>query len=372
MKIKIILISILSFLYIVANSQNIEVLENPLFNGPEGIIFDEETNQYYVGNATDGKLLIIDSLHNVSIFKDSIGANMIMSFEILGDSLFISTNYPRTLTCINKLTGDSIYQVNLDTMASSCSQMAYDSTRGYIYIVDQTGGIIKADANEGICEPFVTTGLSQGSQSIEIDKENNRLVLFCWSDSRVKYIDLNDSSNITFGPSTGSMKYSATVIDNQGFIYASSWSGNKVKKMHIDSLDNASTFCSDSLYQPVGITLNKQKEIVAVCNYGANNITFIPFSDTSTLNTETGYIHKNSEFGVYYNNMDKTLNISNVENTFSYLKIIDLVGRIIWEVNNIAISEESKFKTPELQTGIYIYQLADRFANVASGKFYVK
>ncbi len=96
-----------------AISQQISVLSDPLFNNPEGIIYDEETNQYFVGNANDGKLLIIDSLNNVSIFKETVGADMIMAFEIVGDSLLISTNYPRSLTCINKNTGDSIFLANI-------------------------------------------------------------------------------------------------------------------------------------------------------------------------------------------------------------------------------------------------------------------
>ena len=105
MKKRILLYIAVAFIFSnIAMSQQISVLSDPLFNGPEGIIYDEEKNQYFVGNADDGKLLIIDSLNNVTLFKENIGADVIMSFEIIGDSLLISTNGPPTLTCINKNT----------------------------------------------------------------------------------------------------------------------------------------------------------------------------------------------------------------------------------------------------------------------------
>jgi DNA-binding beta-propeller fold protein YncE len=264
-----------------AISQQTNVLSDPLFNGPEGIIYDEDENQYIVGNANDGKLLIIDNNNNVSVFKENIGANAIMAFEIIGDSLLISTNEPRTLTCINKNTGDPIYQLIIDSISNACSQLAYDDRFGYLYLVDQYGAVLKADVKNAFCNIF-TESLSQGTQAIEIDTIENRLIVFSWPTSLVKFININDSTDITNGPATGITKCTSTTMDNAGYIYVSSWSGHKVMKMHIDSLNNPEIFCNDSLYQPVGITYNANDRKFAVCNFGNNTITFIQENDTIT------------------------------------------------------------------------------------------
>ncbi|MBI9037138.1 MAG: linear amide C-N hydrolase [Bacteroidales bacterium] len=285
MKTKIIFF--LAVVFIVSNtvvSQQVSVLSDPLFNGPEGIIYDEENNQYIVGNANDGKLLIIDNFNNVSIFKENIGANVIMAFEIIGDSLLISTNEPRTLTCIDKNTGEPIYQLFIDTISNACSQMAYDDRTGFLYIVDQYGAILKADVKNASCNIF-TTSLSQGTQAIEIDTVENRLIIFSWPTSIIKYVNINDSTDITNGPATGITKCTSSTLDNNGYIYVSSWSGHKVMKMHIDSLDNAENFCNDSLFQPVGITYNPVDEKFAVCNFGNNTITFIQSETLATINS---------------------------------------------------------------------------------------
>lgn len=277
----------IAVVFIVSNtavSQQVSVLNDPLFNGPEGIIYDEENNQYIVGNANDGKLLIIDNFNNVSVFKENIGANVIMAFEIIGDSLLISTNEPRTLTCIDKNTGEPIYQLFIDTISNACSQLAYDDRTGFLYIVDQYGAILKADVKNASCNIF-TTRLSQGTQAIEIDTVENRLIIFSWPTSIIKYVNINDSTDVTNGPATGITKCTSSTIDNNGYIYVSSWSGHKVMKMHIDSLDNAENFCNDSLYQPVGITYNPVDEKFAVCNFGNNTITFIQSETLATINS---------------------------------------------------------------------------------------
>ncbi len=353
-----------------AISQQISVLSNPLFNGPEGIIYDEEENQYFVGNANDGKLLIIDSFNSVSIFKENIGANVIMAFEIIGDSLLISTNEPRTLTCINKNTGDSIYQLILDTIADACSQMAYDDRTGYLYIVDQYGAILKADVKNAYCNVFATINLSQGTQAIELDSIENRLIVFSWPTSVVKYININDSTDVTNGPATGTTKCTSSTMDDDRYIYVSSWSGHKVMKMHIDSLDNAEIFCNDSLCQPVGITYNPVDNKFAVCNYGNNTITFIQVTDTIT-NVESQIKESLNDMKIIYNpslNEIKVVFDACLQKEYQ-LSIIDIMGRnLVNKTIEIAGTgkNSTQLSTAGLLKGTYIIQLrtADKIIGV--------
>jgi len=353
-----------------AISQQISVLSDPLFNGPEGIIYDDEKNQYFVGNANDGKLLIIDSLNNVTLFKENVGANVLMCFEIVGDSLLISTNDPPTLTCINKNTGYPIYQLNLDDVADACSQMAYDERFGYLYIVDQYGAVLKADVKNATCNIFTTTNLSQGTQAIELDTTENRLIVFSWSTSVVKYINIYDSTDVTNGPATGTTQCTSTTMDNDGYIYLSSWSGHKVKKMHIDSLNNAGIFCNDSLYQPVGITYNPVENKFAVCNFGNNTITFIQENDTIT-SIESQINESLYHINVIYNPSLNKINVKfNAYLIGEYqIRLIDIMGRN-QITNNIEIpiagSNSIQLNTTGLLKGTYIIQLrtADKIIGV--------
>ena len=344
-----------------AISQQISVLSDPLFDGPEGIIYDEEKNQYFVGNANDGKLLIIDSLNNVSIFKENIGADIIMAFEVIGDSLLISTNEPPTLTCINKNTGDSIYQLNLDNIADACSQMVYDDRTGYLYIVDQYGTILKAVVKNATCNVFTTINLSQGTQAIELDTLENRLIVFSWPTSVVKFINIYDSTDVTNGPASGTTLCTSTTIENDGYIYVSSWSGHKIMKMHIDSLDNAEIFCNDSLYQPVGITYNPVDDKFAVCNFGNNTITFIQLTDTIT-NVESQINESVYNMKVIYNPSLNEINVKfNARLPGEYqIRLIDIMGRN-QIINNIEISvtgiNNIQINTVGLSKGTYIVHL---------------
>lgn len=346
-----------------AISQQISVLSDPLFNNPEGIIYDEEANQYFVGNAGDGKLLIIDSLNNVSLFKEDIGADMIMAFEIIGDSLLISTNYPRTLTCINKNTGDSIYQLILDTIAGACSQMAYDERTGYLYIVDQYAAILKADVKNATCNVFSSTYLPQGSQTIELDTVENRLILFSWPISIVKYININDSTDVTNGPNTGTKNYLCSTKDNDGYIYVSSWEGHKVMKMHIDSLDNTEIFCDDSLYQPAGIAYNQVDNKFAICNNGNNSITFAQVTDTIT-NVESPIKESLFDMTVIYNpllNEIKVLFNTRIQKKYQ-VSIINVMGRnLVNKTIEIAVLGKNSIQlsTTGLPKGIYLVRLRD-------------
>jgi hypothetical protein len=374
MKTKVLfIIAIALYSSISAVSQEVIVLDDPLFNNPEGIIYDEQANQYFVGNAEDGKILIIDSLNNVSVFKETVGAGMIMAFEIVHDSLLISTNYPRTLTCINKNTGDPIFILNLNNIANACSQMTYDNRTGLLYIVEQYGKILKANIKIPSCNIFATSGIPGGSQTIELDTIENRLILFTWPSSIVKYINIYDSTDVSNGPPTGTTQYTCSTMDNDRYIYVSSWSGNKVMKMHMDSLDNAEIFCNESLFQPVGITYNPDKGNFAICNNGNNTIAFVHNSDTITnIKYQQGdYMHK---MKIVFN---PSLNKIKIEFNGSpqrkyQVNIIDTTGKnlINKTFQNTASGKNNiHLSTRGLSKGIYLVQLREADTVIGAGKF---
>ena len=136
----------------IINGQEIFTLNDTLLKGPEGIIYDQETNQYFIANANDGKILTMSTESEINVFAEGFGTAM--GFSIVGDSLFISSNSPRLFSCLNKHTGDIIYQINLNDSTVSISQMVYDSRSQYMYLLGQEGCIVKIDIHNASYHMF--------------------------------------------------------------------------------------------------------------------------------------------------------------------------------------------------------------------------
>jgi hypothetical protein len=241
--------------------------------------------------------------------------------------------------------------------------MVYDGRTGFLYIVEQYGKILKTNIKIPSCNIFATSGIPVGSQTIELDTIANRLILFTWPSSVVKYINIYDSTDVSNGPPTGASQYTCSTMDNDRYIYVSSWSGNKVMKMHVDSLDNAGIFCNDSLYHPVGITYNPDKGIFAVCNNGNNTITFVQNNDTIT-NIE----HQPDESLInikvfYYASLNK-IKVEFISSTKKEYKIsiIDVTGKNLLNKtiqNTVSGKNSIRLSTTGLSKGIYLIRLSD-------------
>jgi hypothetical protein len=352
------------------------VLSDPLFNGPETIAYDEENNQYFVGNATDGKLLIIDSLNAVTVFKDNIGADVLMDLLIVGDSLFISANDPASLTCLDKNTGATIYQIILEDIADACSQMVYDSRTENIYIAEQYGKILKADINTQNYHIFASAGVPSGTTTVEIDTSENRLILFSWSSSYSKYLNLDDSTDIYNGPSIGTLQNTGSMMDNEGYIYVSSWVEHEVIRAHVDSLDNAQVFCDESLFSPVGITQNANTNTIAISNYGNNTVSFICDPDTIT-----GIGHQLLEQNIYMNliytpgSKELVVNFDAPKPDHYHINVYDVSGRIhISKAMEAAYAGPTSFRISiaGLREGIYLVQMRGSEMQLGAGKIHIK
>jgi len=331
-------------------SQDIHVIQNILFNNPEAMIYDESDQRYLVGNAGDGKILVIDSLENVSVLVESIGSSMIMSFEIIDDLLFVSANSPSGVYCLNKNDGQVIYMIN--SLPVGCAQMAYHQATNNIFLANQSGKIYKINPDTQSCSLFASDGISSNPQTLEIDEENNRLMVLHWNSSSITYVDIDDSTNVTTSTSTGLNSYTASVkIDNE-HIYASSWNGSKIRKINYEFPENSETFCEDSLANPVGITYNIDKDEFAVCNFGNNTVTIIK-NDIGTHTEEL--IIDTKEINAHFNNSNHELiiNSENYINEKINYTIYNMGGRIVYSNHFISSSKSYKRNLSQIKAGVY-------------------
>jgi len=176
-------------------------------------------------------------------------------------------------------------------------------------------------------------------------------------------VNINDSTDVTTGPATGTIQQTCSTMDSESYIYVSSWYGNKVIRMHIDSLDNVEIFCNESLFHPVGITYNSPDNKFAICNNGNNTITFVKVSDTIT-NVESPTKESLNDMKIIYNpslNEIKVMFNARIQEEYQ-LSIIDIMGR---NLNNktIQITTTGKniihLSTAGLRKGIYLVLLGD-------------
>ena len=352
-------------------AQQTHIVESDLFDGPEAIIYDSELKLYYIGNAGDGKILKMDSLGLVEPFIDSIGVEMVMSFEIIGDSLFASTNYPSTLTCLNRYTGDLIYQLDMDSIVQSFSQTVVDRRNNNIYIVVQQGEVYKVIPDKAQIWKFADAGVQTSAQGIEIDTLQNQLMIFSWSLPQATFINLSDSTDVSIGPNIGSYQNTGSVTAPDGYVYLSTWSGHQIRKFHKDSIAEAVSFCNESLYKPVGITYNLDKKQLGVCNYGNNTVTIVNLT-ADTLTGMSSYNLQSQQLRIYnpINTRGVVIECQNPVERISSVYFYNSVGQVVqrvWEpyINN---NQSIHIDASRLPAGFYIVTVSAGKQIIGSSK----
>jgi hypothetical protein len=356
-----------SFLF----GQQTHVLRSEYFNDPEAIIYDSELKRYIVGNAGDGKIFTVDSLEAVSPFLDTIGAELVMSFEIIGDSLFATTNDPLTVTCLNRITGENIYQLNMDSLTGSFSQTVVDPRNNDIYVVMQQGAVYKVIPNRAQIWKFADDGLGTSSQTVEIDTVQNRLMIFSFNNPYVTFINLNDSTDVERGPHIGSYQNTASVATPDGYVYLSTWSGNRIRRFHRDSIGETITFCDDSVRQPVSITFNPDKKELATCNFGNNTVTIIEFETDDP--TGIGNAFLNSKGAKIYQPMhtkEIVISLQNPDEEISAISFYNSVGQLVLQLNEPSFynNESLHLDCSALPLGFYIVSVSNESHVIGSAK----
>nr|NQU91823.1 T9SS type A sorting domain-containing protein [Bacteroidota bacterium] len=253
-----------------------------LLNGPEGITFDITTKSYFVTNANNGRVIKIDSLQNHSIFYQ--GLSVPMGIELIGDSLFVASNDPSTISCIDINTGELLGDMTI-TESPSMAHMDYDPTTGYLYVIGQAGQVFKINTRTLSYNVFVNTGhgVVNGSQTCIVDTASHHLYVFSWPITFVRCVNLNDSSDVQnmVNPLTG--QYIDCTKDPDGNIYVASWQGNKIQKFAPDCSVLPEVFAT-GFNKPAGLVYNPLENVIAVCNFGGNSLSFVSLSVTGINN----------------------------------------------------------------------------------------
>lgn len=322
-----------------------------LFNGPESVAFDSLQNRYLVSSYYDGNIVQVDSDGNQSYFCTGLGhclGNTIINgilYVSTGDSLVMGIDLATAQ--IVDIFGLSAYN-GLDGMTAD--------TSGFLYVVDTGGRIFKVDLASGAYSVFANSGLSPGLQDIIFDKENNRLLAVpFYQNAPIQGIDLSDSSvyvvvNTSFG------NFDGITRDQFGNTYVATYANPGRIYRYDPDFALGPELISSGHSGPAGIDYNQRDNILAVPNFYANTVDFIPIGSSSAGDLEIAksiemlrnYPNPFNAYTVIEFSLDVPQNV--------ILEIYDILGRRIETLSNSdykAGTHRVTWKTNDTPSGIY-------------------
>lgn len=326
-----------------------------LFNGPESVAFDSLHNRYLVSNYYDGSIAQVDTGGNVSYFITGLG-------HCLGNTILENTIYVSA--------GDTtVFGIDLNTaqVVDVFGLPAYNhldgvttDTSGNLYAVDTAARIFKVELATGSYSVFVSSGLTPGLQDIFFDKENNGLLAVSYyQNAPVQGIDLSDSSVFTV-VNTSFGNFDGITRDQFGNTYVATYSNSGCIYRYDPDFALGPELISSGHQGPAGIDYNQRDNILAVPNFYANTVDFIPIDISSITDIEIpespvtlrNYPNPFNGYTVIEFSLESPQNIS--------LDIFDILGRRIetlFDSDYPAGTHRIAWETTDIPSGVYYCRL---------------
>jgi len=205
---KVVFISIL--MSGIASAQN-------LFSGPECIMLDELRDRYLISNYHNGTIVSLDMDGNQTLFKS--GLTRCLSFDIYGDSLFISTGTLVTILDLN--TAATISTIPI-TGSVGLDGLLYHED--HLYVLGTNSTVYKIRLSDETYWTWIQGAFPGQPQDIIFDPMNDRMILCTYNGSTTLWsIQVADSS-VSPIIDTEIGGFDGMAMDYQGNLYLSSWS----------------------------------------------------------------------------------------------------------------------------------------------------
>ena len=252
-----------------------------LLNKPKDIVYDPVRKCTYISNYNGDNILKMDSAGLMEILCESINSPMGLSLQ--HDTLIISSNLPSKITAIQVETGTVLYELAVPG-ALYLAMMDYDPRTGLIYIIDQQGMVFKLNYQTQSCTVFVplNAGIYFGSQSLEVDTTQNRLLVFKWNTGFIRAVNLNDSLLVSNAAPQGISQIQSSESGPDGEIYISSYTSNGIYR-YSSNLSGGPVLISANHAAPSGIAYNPDLKFLYVCSYEGNRIDTVPLAVSGSI-----------------------------------------------------------------------------------------
>ena len=336
-------------------------LEDPnLLNQPESVVYDSLYNRYLVSNWGDGNIIEISISGEQNYFNTEL--DQAAGLHIVGNVVYVaSSNGSNTgIIGIDLATGGVVFDV--DIIEKQLLNDITSDTSGNLYITDcEADKIFKVRISDMTYSTFVESGLGYPN-GVLFDKPNNRLLVLNGElpGGPIVAVDLADTS-LTTVVNTNLAAIDGLTTDQFGNFYFSSWATDKVYRYDA-SFTNPPEVISSGHTNPADIFYNQLNDVLAVPNFHANIVDFIPITHTEVVEVE----YPMNDFKLMQNypnpfNPTTTIKYQIPELSFVSLKIYDVLGNEITTLVNEEKpngSYEVEFSTTaEFASGAYFYQL---------------
>jgi hypothetical protein len=324
------------------------------FNGHESVTYDALNGRYLISNVLTGDIVQISDAGDTTFFDRSLTRTLGMSIV---DSILYVADISGLVT-FDLTTDQKIATVPIAGMYELNDLIA--DTSGYLYITDVGVGKIFRVRISDHSDTTIVSGITKPN-GILFDAQNNR-VLFCQfvPNAPIKEIDLDDFSVSTI-LSTSFANFDGLAIDDDGYIYVSSWGTNAVYQYN-NAFSLPAELVSSGHSGPADIFYNQLDNILAVPNYYSNVVDFVLITPAGIHKVPDQLPRAVSLLQNYPNpfNPTTTIKYQISEISFIILKVYDVLG------NEIAtlINEEKpvgnytvKFNATNLPCGIYFYKI---------------
>ncbi|MBN1952078.1 MAG: T9SS type A sorting domain-containing protein [Bacteroidales bacterium] len=334
--------------FFIANPDN-------LLNKPKDIVYDAVRKCCYISSYQGNSIVRQDSVGTQEYVLQ--GINSPMGLHLCSDTLIISSNLPSMITALNVTTDCVLYQIPVAD-AQYLAMMDLDPNSGMIYIVDQNGSIFKLNFRQPHCSLFVpvNSGIHYGSQTLEVDTVNNRLLVFKWAPGFIRAVSLSDSTDIINASSQYISQIQASQRGSNGEIYASSYINNGIYCYPSDLSGYPAEIVS-GLSQPSGIAYNPDHHSLLVCNYGGNFISEIPLFPVNSQNQPD----EDTKPVIYPNPSNDAcfLSFSGQGNPPFIIRILTICGNLkrVIQPSTSGYSDRIEIQTSGLVNGIYLIQV---------------
>jgi len=330
---------------------------NNLLNNPESVVYDESNNRYLVSNCGNGKIIQIDSNGQQSYFNTEL--TYTLGLHIVGDTLFVSSNEGPYSGIVGFLLSSAEIVFHVDIPEKQLLNDITSDNSGNLYITDcDANKIFKVHMSDMTYSTMIDSGLGYPN-GILFDEPNNRLlVLNCLLVGRpILAVDLGNLS-LTTVVETGISSIDGLTIDNDGNYYFSSWSQDKVYRYDAAFTNPPEVFTSGH-FDPADIFYNRMNNVLAVPNFSADTVEFIPAGSVRVNETP---ITGQETIELYPNPFSNEVNIcfSLTENVHTRLFIYNIEGKIMKELINNELRKgehQITWNDNDLDPGVYIVSI---------------
>ncbi|MCX6828711.1 MAG: PKD domain-containing protein [candidate division Zixibacteria bacterium] len=258
---------------------------------PECVTYDSVRDRYFVSNATNGRVIQIDSNGVESIFWTSPG--YAMSSHIKDNRFYISTEFtPAAVVILDLETGTLIKRIVV-TGSAQLDGMTTD-TSGNLYVVDANlRCVYKIDLDDD--SYFKLAMVSLSPQDIYFDASRNRLLVAGYTaNARVEAVSL-PAGIVTTVVQTPFGWIDGIACDNQGRYYFSCGTEGNIYR-YDSTLTNPPVCISTGHSQPSNIGYDLEHDILMVPNFNGARVDFIGTNADFTVDTRYGNLPLNVNF----------------------------------------------------------------------------